>query len=494
LSKHTGYCLRRDEHGLVSVAVTAKAGGWEIADLSRTAADGKPSRSLRDAMGKATTPVTWLLPDEEAGVSHVSLPRLRPKALRQALTGGLARDEGGRPEDWCVSWKAQAGKQGRDSGERTPYVMYHASRQIVDKNLLLAGKWGLDLRRMLPGHLALDLFYRAHGPGRDEHKVWNLVFVGQEQHFLFVATRDAQLMIRNLPADLSGGEDAAEYLKRLATEIERSVFFARQTENSPEVEKIIVCGDPSLAAPLVNAIGESSPIPTVHWAIEDMFEWGDHECHIDDLLTVAGAVLALEKVPFNLVAERGLLQLGPAAKRRILVAGAACAAATVPMLIVGSLVTTRIQGTYLDRAGQRLVAAQVRADQAEQAYDAQRVLLAREDHIRRFAQKRPDFESVLLRLAALTPGEIVFTDLQVRERYDGRFRVQIFGESRGRSGEVAQGAFLQFLTALDACDFLTRKGEPRVMQIRPGLDKMSFDKVTVFQLELEWRSTREEVQ
>jgi len=471
----------------VGAAVTATDKGWRVEDLCRSVPDGRVSRDLQAAMGKAATPVTWLLADGESGMSHLTMPKLRPKALKRAFAGGLARDEGGKPEDWRTTWQPLSSAGGTGGQDRQPYVLHHASKELVDQKVSEVGSWGVDIRRMLPGHLAMDLFYRAHGPERDEHAVWNLVFVGQNQQFLCVATRDAELIVRNLPANLSTDEDSQEYLTRLATEIDRSAFFARQTENSPEVEKIIVCGDPRIAAPLVEVLAESSAIPAVHWPIEQMFEWGLNEQHPDDLVTLAGAVLALKKCPYNLLGEGGQLRLNRSLRRQLLVAVGTCAAAVVPLLMVGGVLTARIQGTYLERALVRLDEAQVRAHQAEQAYDAQRILLAREDRIREFARTRPDFESVLLRLAMITPSEIVFKEMTVRERETGRFLLQLQGESRATTGAQAQGAFLTFLAALDGCDFLTRVGEPRLMKIVPGPDKGVAGKTTVFHLDLEWR-------
>ena len=494
MSKQTGFCIRRDEHGLVGVSISTTGDRWRVDELSRSAPDGQPSRELQSAMSKAITPVTWLLADDESGVSHLNMPKLRQKALQSAFAGSLSRDHGGKPDDWYLTSKSLSQVGGPSAQGNQPHVLYHTAKATADEVIGEARSWGANLERMLPSHLALDLFYRAHGPGRDDHAVWNLVFVGEQQQFLCVATRDSQLVIRNLPANLSTDEDGQEYLDRLVTEIERSAFFARQTEHSPEVQKIIVCGDPKVAAPLVGMLTESSPVPAVHWPVEEMFEWGLNEQQSDDLLVLAGAVLALGKSPFNLLPGKGRLHLSRKLKRQLIVGTAACVVAAVPLLMVGGMVTASIQENYLARAQHRLAEAQDRAHQAELAYDAQTLLLAREDRIRHFARRRPDFEDVLLRLAALTPVEVVFKDLQVREQLDGRFRLQIEGESRAATGVKAQGAFLEFLTALDDCDFLDRLGEPRVMQMIPGEEsgkESTTRKTTVFHLELTWLGASE---
>ncbi len=444
-------------------------------------------------MANADSPLTWLLADGESGMSHLKMPKLRPKALKLAFSGGLAREHGGKPDDWYFDWQALSEQSDRDSKGNPSYVLHHAARKVVDEKLGTAQGWGVNIERVLPAHLALDLFYRAYGPEHDENSVWNLVFVGKNQRFLCVATRDAQLVIRNLPANLSTDDDGQEYLSRLVTEIERSAFFARQTEYSPEVQKIIVCGDPGVAIPLTAALSESSGVPAVHWSIQDMFDWGLNEQNADDLMVLAGAVLALNKSPFNLMPGRSVFHFSRSLRRQLVVGAAACAAAAVPLLLVGGIVTSRIQSAYLERAQLQLTDAQERASRAEVVYNAQNLLLARENHIRQFARTRPDFEEGLLRLAALTPGEVTFKDLQIREQNSGYFRLRLEGESRADSGEKAQGAFLTFLDALDGCGFLTRLGDPRVMQIIPGDEKATTTrKATVFHLELVWHGGEKE--
>ncbi len=490
MSKQTGFCIRRDEDGLVGASIATTGQGWRVDELSHAATDGSLARELKGAMAKSVTPITWLLGDDDASMSHLNMPKLRQKALQAAFAGSLARDHGGKPGDWYLSWKALPLQGGAAARSQQPYVLYQTAKAGADSILNEARGWGAAVERMLPGHLALDLFYRAHGPEREDHSVWNLVFVGEKKQFLCVSTQDSQLVIRNLPANLSTDDDGQEYLERLATEIERSAFFARQTEHSPEVQKIIVCGDPKVAAPLAALLAENSSVPAVHWPIQEMFEWGPYEQQADDLLVLAGAVLALGKTPFNLLPGKGRLHFSRSLRRQVLVGATTCAVAAVPLLMVGGIVTAHIQENYLTRAKGRLAEAQERAHQAEIAYDAQNVLLAREDRIRHFARTRPDFEDVLLRLAALTPGEVVFKDLQVREQMNGRFRLQLEGESQAGSGEIAQGAFLDFMSALDECDFLSRQGEPRVMQIVPGEKsgvKNTLPKTTMFQLDLTWR-------
>jgi hypothetical protein len=486
--KHTGYCLHQVEQGLVSVAVTPEGDHWRVSDLTNAKVDQRPSSEMQLALRKATTPVTWLLNDDEASMSHMSVPRLKGKGLLRALAGGLARDKGGTPEDRYFSFHSLDSAIKSDA--TMSYVLHHSPKPAVDAHLQAAKEWGVDVQRVLPATLALDLFYRQHGPEHGAHAAWNLVFVGEHRQFLSISTSDAQLVLRNLPANLSDSSDQDEYLAQLATEIDRSVFFARQTLGSPEIETVIVCGDPKVAGPLVTKLGETSDIPAIHWTMEDMFQGTNSADRSDSLLALAGAVLAANKCELNLLPGRSSFHFSRSMRRRVAVASATCAAAVVPVLLVGGLLTAKTQATYLADARARLAKVLPKAERAEEAYATQRLLLSREDKIKRFAQTRPDFESVLLRLADITPHEIVFTDLRVREQASGAFSVKIVGESRAFSGEDAQAAFLQFLSVLDSADFLTRIGEPQMMQLKPGRrvdGENVLSKTTVFHLNLQWR-------
>jgi Tfp pilus assembly protein PilN len=155
-------------------------------------------------------------------------------------------------------------------------------------------------------------------------------------------------------------------------------------------------------------------------------------------------------------------------RRRSLVGVGAALAAAVPLLLVGGLMTARVQGEYLNKARVRLREAEVRAAQADEAYRAQRVLLARESRISTFTADRPDLESVLRRLTALTPPAVVYKSLELQEQGAGDFSLHLEGESVATSGADAQASFNAFMGALRACDFAVMEGEPRRMLIRPG--------------------------
>ena len=482
-----GYGVQRQGTSRLVVEVGREARGrWTVGRLERLAEGQAPSPALARGMSRQPAALAWLLDDTEARSSVFGLPPLKGRALERAVGGLVSRSEGGGADAWALGCQLLGPRPGGQSGggERLHdvFVLY-AARQVVEAQLAAAAAWGTPPGVMLPAHLALDLLYRRHGPGHGQHEAWNLVFIGREASYLCISTREHLLLTRRLPQDLSRGADKGEYLGRLATEIERSIFFARQTERSPHVEQIIVCGDHDVAPRLVERLQQQGLAPSLHWEIEGLFVWGANVPEPDDLPAAAAALLACEGVPLNLLSRSGRRALSAASRRRALVGAGAVGLAAVPLLLVGGLVTARIQGQYLDKARGRLAEAQERAARAEAAYREQRVLLAREERIAGFVSARPDLESVLRRVAVLAPPTVVFKSLRVAGHETGGLRLHIDGESVAGTGVAAQAGFVQFLDALRASDVADVRGEPRTMHIKP-VDSQDGSERTVFSLEL----------
>lgn len=466
-----GFGILRGSGGKVVVGMQREGRGrWTVSQLERVAPGGGPSTSLARMLSREAGHVAWMLDDTEARSSVVSLPPLKSAALDRAARGLAARNDGGVPESWLVSCQAAPARGGGNAQDRRQQqvFMLQAARAVVEAQMDDAEQWNVRPSLMLPSYLALDLLYRRHGPERDEHAAWNLVFVGSDASFLCISTRDHVLLTRRLPQDLSQGSDPGEYLGRIATETERSIFFARQTEHSPQVARVIVCGDRTLAPLVVERLQQLDLAPAIYWDIESEFTWNAIEPRADDLLAVAGALAAGEGSPFSLCPRSQRRLMSASVRRRSLVGVGAALAAAVPLLLVGGLMTARVQGEYLDKARVRLRDAEVRAAQADEAYRAQRVLMARESRISAFTADRPDLESVLRRLTALTPPAVVYKSLELQEQGAGVFSLHLEGESVATSGADAQASFVAFMGALRACDFAVMEGEPRRMLIRPG--------------------------
>lgn len=483
-----GFAIHRQGVHRVAVEVRREGRGrWNIAQLERVPEGEAPSLGLGRALTRESGNVACLLDDTEARSSVVSLPPLKGKALKRAAQGIVARADGGVSDTWSVSCQVLGATRrsgsGADGLKLEDVFILQAARTTIDEHLAEAMRWGLEPGLVLPTHVALDLLYRRHGPERDEHDAWNLVFIGRDASFLSISTRGYLLMTRRLPQDLSLGADPEEYLGRIATEIERSIFFARQTEHSPHVERIIVCGDHAMAPRVVERLRQQGLAPALFWDIAGLFVWGDIEPQVDDLLVAAGALVACEGSPHNLGVRRRHHAVPPAIRRRGLIGAGAVGLAAVPLLLAGGLVTSRIQADYLDKSHDRLREAQARATQAEELYRAQRVLLARENRIEAFTAARPDLESVLRRLAALAPPAVVFKSMRLSGDESGGFVLHLEGESPAEQGGDAQASFIDFLTSLRACDFATMDSEPQRMHIRPDEESVTGER-TLFTLDL----------
>ena len=336
---------------------------------------------------------------------------------------------------------------------------------------------------MLPGYLALDGLFRKIGPESQGLKTWNLVFVGGRERFLCVSTDRSQLLTRTLPMDLSEGADTEGYVARLATEVERSGFFARQTEFSSEVERTIVCGDPNLAGPLVQKLNQDSTIPAVHWQLEKHFDWGGHSFDADLLEPLAGAVLGLDPAPLNLKPVSGRVLLNQALQKKLILVAGSLAGTLVPLLLVGGMLTAQIQDRYLEQARQRLQTATEKAARAEEVYRAQQILQAKQKQILRFAGTLPDLEAVLLKLASLTPGQVVFRSLEISERPGGKFPLHVQGESQAATAVAAHESFLKLFGSLSDCDFLVPLDEPSILNITTQGVGGRAGKKTIFSLD-----------
>lgn len=487
-----GFGVHRQGEARLAVEVQRDGRGrWTVAQFERVPAGATPSVGLGRTLAREAGAVAWLLDDTEARTSVLALPPLKGRALERAAVGVVARADGGGPEAWTVGYQVLGATRrlgGGDGSKQQDVFVVQASRPVVDEHLAEAMRWGLRPGVMLPAHLMLDQLYRRHGPECDDHAAWNLVFIGRDASYLCISTRQSVLLTRRLPQDLSQGADLEEYLGRMATEIERSIFFARQAEHSPQVARIIVCGDHEMAPRVVERLQQQGLAPALYWEIESLFVWGSAVPRPDDLPAVAGALLACEGLPYNLLKTQVHRALSATAQRRTLISIGAFGAAAVPLLLVGGLVTARIQGEYLDKANGRLREAQARAAQAEEVYRAQRILMARENRIAQFTAARPDLESVLRQVTVLTPPSVVFTSLRLQENEPGAFVLSLEGESAAVGGAEAQAGFVTFLEALRACDFAAVDGEPRRMHIKPG-EGLTVGERTVFSLDLRLKPT-----
>lgn len=485
MSTVLGYGIRVDRSGRTGACVE-RAGKtqWTVREATSVGAEDEfPSTCVR-TMAKHPGQTTWIVPDDLVKSLLIALPPLKGKELARAVTGWVARMESKQPADLALAWRAIGAPRDAGGERRQDVCCLAAGQQDLQEQIASAAALQMQPGRMLPGFAVLDQFYRLAGPQRDELAGWALVYLGPQENVLTIASSECLLLTRMLPFDHTG-QGTEQYLARLSTEIERSRFFVRQGAKSPETQKVIVCGQPALAARLVALLTAEGSVPAVHWQAEDHFRRDGTAVDPGLLLPLAAAALSLEKPAYNLLPAPRTSLLGPTVRRRALVGIGAAAVAAVPLLVVGSLVTARIQSAYLQKARQRLEVAQGEARQAAEVYRAHRLLTARQACLTWLRQERPDLQGMLLQLAALAPAPITFDDLRIWEGEDGNVRVHLSGDSGGDSSAAAQRAFLEFQQALTTSTFLRGFREPRVLELKTVNEAGREAPQTLFSMDLE---------
>lgn len=461
-----GYSLRYMEETMVAMGVSPmEPGRWRIENLEQNQAAAGPSSTLVKEMVKNSPRVTMLVPGTDVRTSLITLPKLKKKEMGRAVAGWVAREESAPQGEFRVSWRERRDETRGENKDTKDLFLLYTSNKDVNRQLALAENWGGKPQRMLPDFMILDGMFRRHHPLAKDLSAWNVVFIGKTDHFLCVSTPASLLLTRPLPADLSEGADAGEYLERLATEVDRSIFFARQTEFNPDVQRIVVCGDPELAQGLVAHLKEVTSVPAEFWDVAQSFEMESGHLDSQLILPAMTAALALHGNPFNLLPKQPRNILGPVARSRLVLAASTAAVALVPMLVAGGLVTSSVQDRYLHRARQELVESSIRAEKAADVYKAQRVLVAKEEHIAAFSNNDTDYAGVLLHLANLTPHQIIYQDLRLKETKDGQLVLYLSGESKADTVAEAQQSFLLFQQALRGSKMLVAAGEPRKLII-----------------------------
>ncbi len=484
MSKKNGssLCLKND--GLLGVSVSRlDHGRWSIDKLEQSSEQSPSASALAQELGKSPDRLTMMVPGEAVRNSLISLPKLKKKELNQAVSGWVAREESTPLNEWRVSWREHQGRSGEGNTDRKDIFLIYSAKEEVDRQMAAAESWGSKPTRILPDYLILDAMFRRYHPDVENLEAWNIVFIGKEEHFLSVSTQGSLLLTRPLPGDLSEGSDAKEYLERLATEVDRSVFFARQTEFNPDIQRIIVCGDSELAQGLIEQLKEETAIPAEFWDVAGCFEWEGGTLDSRHLLPAMAAALDLKKVPFNLLPSQTRILLGARARKRFGLGVATAAIAVIPILVVGGYLTGAVQDRYLERARLQLDDAKVRADAAAEVYKAERVLSAKEEHIASFHGDEQDYAGILLHLADLTPNQVLYKDLRLRETNDGRLVLYLSGESNSETVGSAQQSFLVFQRALKRSRLLISVGEPRKLVISNKNDKGEDVKKVEFSME-----------
>jgi len=475
MSNASGYAFRRTGDELSAVRVEAAGSDrWRLQDtLEAPWPDSFTRRIARDG-GQAA----WLLPEDMVTSSQTPLPRLKRRELLRAVTGWVARQEGGAPDDWSVSWHTHALASGNNEAQQV--AMAYAKTADIAEEAAAAEAAGLAPGVMLPPSLLIDQFFRVSAAECRSQSVWNLVFVGGAGNVLVVASQEGLLLTRPLPGHVAGDED--EYLDRLVTEVDRSVFFARQTAGSPTVDGVYITGDDTLAAALAARLTENLEVPCSHWRLDSVVDCGDRVLSADEQLLTMAAVVAASSPRFNLAPNSRRGFLSPVARHRIMVGAVAAGVAVIPLLIAGGLITRQVQDGYLDNAEKNLARATIRAERAAEVYDLQRQLNAREEFLSQHQTTRYDLEGIMRRLAVSAPSSVRFRELNLTHRDDGLV-LQLTATSSGRTVSAAQEAFMTFQSAVVGLDDVVPLGEPQTLQIGETDDEGRISQNVLFTME-----------
>jgi hypothetical protein len=460
--------------------VTSDERPYRVAWLaSRGADEVLDARELAAAAGR----VCLVLGGDDVHHLVIPLPPMAAKLRPTAIRGVIVREKGGVANDWIADSTALPDRDVQRHASRQDFSTIFARNDVMRQHLGRAHAVGARPTLARPGYAALDDLFRKHRPADPNLRGWNVVHVGRAARFVCVGEPGGLLFSRPLPEDLSRGTEIDEYINRLATEVERSNFFAHQAERSLAVGQIAVCGDADLADALAARLAEASETPVLRWRPEDLFVWPDGETRSDLTLLLAGAVAGLDRVGAGLVPAEFRPHRGRQAGRYAHLVGATGLTAAVPLLLAAGLWTESVQRDSLramDRLDEQLAQ---RAEITAAAYYQNRALSARDENLARYGRPRVDVESLLRDVAARTPTAVDYTDLTLREEPDGGYRLLLSGESHGHDGQVAQEVFLDLLDGLRGCDMLVPAAEPSFLELGAAEDIAVGGSRVVFSLE-----------
>ncbi len=424
--------------------------------------DPLPPRVLRELSGQLGR-VCQVLPIDDVHHLIVPLPAMAPKLRAAAIRGVVTREKGGEPRDWVTTFTELPTQQGSRRGTRQDFSTYCVRTDIVRRHLARARELGVRPTVALPPFGLLDDLYRKHREVDPGVRGWNLVHLGRTARFLCVGEPGGLLFSRPLPEDLSRGAELAEYIDRLATEVERSNFFAQQAERSLHVDQVVVCGDVELADALAARLAERQ-FAVVRWRPEDLFAWPGENARPELVLALAGAVAALGGGG-NLLPSDARPDRARAARRHALGVVQASIGVAVPLLLGATLLTERVQRDALREMAARESDLLVRAQATATAYLQNRALVAREANLTRLDDADADLEGLLRDVAGLAPSAVVFQDLTLRRDPVGRYHLILSGVSHGHDGLRAHEVYLAFHAGLGAYPRLREVGEPSQLEL-----------------------------
>ena len=462
----TGYSVRvTDDENVLSAVTPLEPGLWAVDELVQARGATLPPEALIQVLARNSAGLTWLMPNDLAEPTLLKLPPLKGKELARAVTGTIDRQEKTEPGETFLSWQALASDSDAGGDPASQVFVLHARQEDIDGQMDHHLARTMRPQRLLPGYMVLDQFFRFTRCDPLEDNTWTLVYLGKQENFLVVGNHGSVILTRPLPFDLNEDAPGDQYIERLATEVERSGFFVKQGELGQGMDRTLVAGDPELAPALVKNLNERSGVPAEFWDISRSFQWGEGPVPSSAYIPLMAAAMARRPSEYNLLPATKRKLFGPQARRRAMVAAGTLGTSLLPVLIIGSAVTARVQESYLQNAQARLEEARGEAARAAEAYKQQRLLKNREELLNRFHLEQPDLEGILVQVGTMAPREILLHNLKINQDDLGKTRLTIVGQSEARRSSEAQAAFIRFQKALDSAPFLEKYTEPLQLEI-----------------------------
>jgi len=409
-----------------------------------------------------------LLGNADCTLLQARLPLLAERETRQALLGLAHKYKGAGEGGWIVDTHLRGEAPAAENGsERQDVSGLFVEQGAMARIQRLLAPQSIRPQKALPGALALEALLRRelHLGDPVTNGAWNLVHLGSEEIFLVVGDARGPLFFRELPRDLSEGADREEYVRRLSTEVERSNFFARQGEQSVQVKRVFISGDPELAEPLFEEMEAVEGLESSVWRPERRFALAGEPAGWALALPPAGAAILDDPLHFTLMQRRDSDRPAQRLRARAMLAGAAAALVLLPLLIGGAAVVGRAQ----ERA---LAAQQGRNDQlgrsaraAARDYLLRRSLLERQALVERLSNSPLERGAVLRDLARRMPAGVRLRTLDIERNPHGDYLLKLHGECVAARSDQAQGQFLSLRRALADSPYLEDDGKPQQLKI-----------------------------
>lgn len=471
MKKRDAYSLRLDADNSLAVKIRTGDKSTYHVEWVIPFAEGGPAlpHQLRE-LARPRRRVVQHLANDHVSLMTASMPNLKSKLMKTALKGVVVKEKGGQRDDWIIDYKALPQRRRVDTarGQYSVSTVF-VKQSYVEDQFARAHAVGCGPNGMLPGYLALEDLFRRHGPESETDGAWNVIFLGHKEQFLCVGDENSLLFSRPLPEDLSGGEERDEYINRLATEIDRSNFFAQQAERSMQVRRVIVCGQPDTADALVEALAERLDIEVTRWKPEGLFTAEEDKELWPYTLDLAAAAASYHGARYHLLPPGAVQGAGDRARRYATVGAVTFFAWTAPLILVCGLWTTRAQNNFLREAADLTDNLYHRAEAAASAYLLNRVFKTQQEAVDDLGGGQPDLAVLLNDIAERTPEDVIYSRLDLSRDKENRFQLVLHGESIARDGERAQRTFLEFLGAMNSCPHLQEIKEPVFLEIN-GLD------------------------